>query len=288
MSEAETIELSSSADAETQKKAQAQGWIPPERYRGPAERFIDAEEYLRNGETILPIVKAQKRELEEKVGQLTDRTTYLEGIIRKNQETMEALEEYHTAETKRKVSEVRKELKAALKEASESGNHEAVAELTDQMTQLKAAEVEEPPAEKPNGKDAEAQRPDPAFVAAMQAIGWEENSEEWRALAVETAKTLRSEGVKLLGAAFLRAVMKRTDEEFAKEKPSGDKAGGNGRPGGGNGAASGGKRGWNSLPSDAKFSLESFVSRLTGEGKRYKTTDEARAALARNYWEQEA
>lgn len=278
--------IESAATPEIQKQAEALGWIPVARYKGPEDRFIDAEEFIERGEQILPIVKAQKRELEGQVQSLTQKTQHLEGIILKNQETMEALEEFHTAETKRRVEQVRKDLKKELAAASEAGNHEAVAELTDQMTQLneKVEETKEPP------KGEKRQEPpplDPILVNWAKENGKYLVDHEYTALANAVAVTLRREGNTSTGRAFLDLVAERTEEKLGGEKaerPSADKSGG-GSNGSGRTRSSGGK-GYRDMPADAKAACDSFASRLVGEGRRYKDAAAYQASYAKTYFEE--
>ena len=51
----EAVAVESKADAETQAKAEKLGWIPPERFKGDPERFVDADAYIERGE-IAPLL----------------------------------------------------------------------------------------------------------------------------------------------------------------------------------------------------------------------------------------
>ena len=61
MSEQAEVVVESAAAPEVQAEAEKLGWIPATRYKGDAERFVDADEFIKRGETVLPIVKEQNR-----------------------------------------------------------------------------------------------------------------------------------------------------------------------------------------------------------------------------------
>lgn len=54
-------------DPEIEARAREMGWVPPEEFRGGAENALSAEEFVRRGEQILPIVNKRNRELEKKL-----------------------------------------------------------------------------------------------------------------------------------------------------------------------------------------------------------------------------
>ena len=62
--------VESGATPEVQAQAEAMGWIPPTRFRGDPERFIDADAYIKRGEEILPIVKEQNKRLQAELAAL--------------------------------------------------------------------------------------------------------------------------------------------------------------------------------------------------------------------------
>lgn len=278
--------LESKADPEVQTQAQRLGWIPPERYKGDPERFVDAEEFLRRGEEVLPIIKKQKAQLESDVGRLSGEVSHLKEIITKNQEAMAALEEYHTSETKRKVAQVRKELKSEIMRASEAGDHAALAEATDQLSQLneKVEDTETPALRKPAAAPP-PQSLDPDFVAWAEDTGWYGTDRRRTALANAVALELREGGEKSKGRDFLDLVAAEVEKELPVRRrtpPNPEKVSG-GRPGNGSG---GGRKAYADLPPEAKSACDSFADQLVGEGRRYKTLAEWRSKYTKDYFEE--
>lgn len=64
-----------------ESRARAMGWKPKEEYRGPEAAWRDADEFVRRGETELPVIReryrATERKLAEVSGQLTQATTVI-------------------------------------------------------------------------------------------------------------------------------------------------------------------------------------------------------------------
>ena len=284
----ETVALESKVDEATQANARKMGWIPPERYKGDPEKFVDADEYIKRGEEVLPIIKQQKAKLEQQVGTLTGKVSQLEEIITKNQEAMLALEEYHDGETKRKVAEVRKQLKSEIARASEAGDHEALAEATDQLSQLqdKVDETAET-GKRTTAKQPPATKLEPYFTEWAEETGWYGSDRRRTALANAIALELRQEGETATGREFLDLIAAEVDKTLPSKRREAqgnpDKVGG-GRASGGGGGGRG--RSYADLPSEAKTACDGFANQLVGAGRRYKTLNDWRAAYAKSHFEE--
>lgn len=280
------VVLESSAPPEVQERAKELGWIPPERYKGPAEKFVDAEEFVRKGEEILPIIKSRNARLETSVRALEAKLKEQEDLLRKNAETMEALEEFHTAETKRKIEEVRKQLKQKIAESSKEGDHEALAEYTDQLTELngkvKDAEkrTEEEAAAKKGKTEEEPPQLSPVFQEWASKNPWYGSDARKTAYANSIAVAWRQQGDRSPEGEFLRKVSEEIEEMFPAQART-EKTTSGRRSGGGGGAKS-----YAALPADAKAACEEFTQRLVGKGRKFETVDAWRAHYAKLYFEE--
>jgi hypothetical protein len=69
MSEVDTgVEIDGdAARVELEAKARRLGWVPKAEFKGDESRWRDAEEFMRRGETILPIVQENNRVLQDKL-----------------------------------------------------------------------------------------------------------------------------------------------------------------------------------------------------------------------------
>jgi hypothetical protein len=285
MSEAgEVVVVESAAPPEVQAKAEKLGWIPPTRFKGDPERFVDAEAYIERGETVLPIVKEHNKRLEKQVADLTAANATTAAALKAAQDAIDQIEERHSVDTQKAVEQARKDLKAQLAQASEAGDHEAVAEITDQMTQLNTAEKKAGPVEK------KAEEP-PAFKPTAELREWNEEN-PWfgtnprkTALALAIAQELREGGESSTGRAFFEKVAAEVEKELGGKaaEPRGDKVEG-ARNGSENETHARGKKSFASLPSDAKAACDAdYKDRIK---TKYKTIGEWRNRYAEIYFQE--
>jgi hypothetical protein len=286
MSEAgEAAVVESAAPAEVQAAAEKMGWIPPARFKGDPERFVDAEAYIERGETVLPIVKEQNKRLHAEVAELRAAGVAQAAALKAAQDAIDQIEERHSVATQKAVEDARRQVKAQLAAASEAGDHDGVAELTDQLTQLNSAEKESGPVKK---ETAAA----PAYVPPADLVEWN-NDNPWfgkdkrkTALALGIAQELRDGGEKSVGRAFYELVKEELDQTLPpKAEPRGDKVEG-ARNGSENEVRQSGKKGYAHLPADAKAACDSDGRRFVGKGKKYETQAEWRARYAQIYFEE--
>ena len=106
--------VESSAAPEVQSKAEKLGWIPPARFKGDPEKFIDAEQYLERGETVLPIVKEQNKRLHAQVAELQANHAKTEAALAAATKAIEEIEERHSVATQKAVENARRQVKAQI------------------------------------------------------------------------------------------------------------------------------------------------------------------------------
>lgn len=282
MSEEATI-IESSAPPEVQAKAEKLGWIPPSRFKGDPERFVDAELYIERGEQVLPIVKEHNRRLERQVGDLQGELGKTAAALQAAQTAIEQIEERHSVETQKAVERARREVKAQLAAASESGDHEGVAELTDQLTKLNTASPEAP-AKKP------AALPPPKIDADLvewQAQNtWFGKDNRRTALALGIAQEFREAGDRSVGREFYEKIGAEVAKTLNGHDPGATSGKVEGARNGGGGEARGGSKSYHALPADAKAACDADARKFVGEGKRYKTAGEWQKRYAELYFQE--
>jgi hypothetical protein len=284
--------VESQASPELQKEAEAMGWIPPARFRGDVDRFVDAEEYIKRGETVLPIVKEQNRRLHSEVAELRTKSATQESALAAATKAIEEIEERHSVETAKAVEAAKRQLKAQLAQASEAGDHDAVAEITSRMVDLKAAD-DKAKAEKPAAAvvvtKPETYEAPPELKAWNARNEWFGTNKRKTALALAIAQELRDGGETSVGEIFFDKIAVEVNKELGIAEPRGDKVEG-GRNGSGDDARSGarGGKGFANLPPEAKQACDADSKKFVGEGKRYKTQQEWRTRYAELYFEQGA
>ena len=276
--------VESAASEEAQAKAEKLGWIPPTRFKGDPERFIDAEEYLERGETVLPIVKEQNRRLHAELEAVRTESVKTAAALKAAQDAIDQIEERHTVATQKAVEQARAQVKAQLAAASEAGDHEGVAELTDQLTQLNVTEAEAP-AKKAPAPEAPASFTPPPELAEWNAENpWFGTDKRKTALALGIAQELREGGESSTGRRFFEKVAAEMEAMFeSKEHPVSKVEGA--RNGSDADRPAGARKGFAALPADAKAACDSDQRQFVGPGKRYKTVAEWRTRYAELYFE---
>ena len=261
-------QVESKATPEQQTAAEEMGWIPATRYKGDVERFVDADEYIKRGETVLPIVKEQNKRLKSELDSVRAQAAATEAALTKAQSAIEAIEERHTIETQRAVDRAKAEVKAQLRAASEAGDHEGVAELTEQLVELNSAKEEA--AVKPVVAPPKVEI-DPALVEWQKDNVWYGTDRRRTALALGIADDLRAAGDKSTGRAFYDKIAAEVEKEMPTRKPrevAASKVEESGRTSEAGRSATRGKSS-SDLPADAKAACDADAKRFVGTGKRY-------------------
>ena len=272
--------VESKADAATQSAAEEMGWIPATRYKGDPERFVDAEEYIKRGETVLPIVKEQNKRLKAELDAVKGQSAATATALREAQGAIQQMQEQHTIQTQRAVDEAKAQLKAQLRAASEAGDHEGVAALTEQMIELNTAQAEVPKKPAPP-KEAEIS---PEQVAWQAENPWFGTDKKRTALAFGIAQELREAGDKSVGRVFFDKIAAEVEKTLAPAKPPVNPDKTEGARASGSSGRSGGGKSYADLPSEAKAACDADARDRVGEGKRYATKAAWQAQYAKIYF----
>ena len=282
----ETV-VTSTAEPDVQARAEKMGWIPPARFKGDPEGFVDAQDYLERGETVLPIVKAQNRRLESEVARLQASDAATKAALAKANEAIEEMQERHSVETQKAIERARKEVKEQLALASEAGDHAGVAELTDKLTQMTAAEKEAKEEKKEVAAAPAAYVPPAELVEWNAENTWFGKDRRKTALALGIAQELREGGDKSIGREFFDKVTAELEKTLGgreEEATPASKVEG-ARNGSDVDNRAGSRKGYSSLPSDAKAACDADARQFVGPNKKYKTQAEWRSRYAELYFQ---
>ena len=273
------VRMVNGADVETQ--ARQLGWVPQEEFRGEAEKWVDAETFVDKGRHIMPILQENNRRLTSELESVKARQAATDAALKAAQDALAEMEERHTIETQKAVDQARKDLKAQLRAASEAGDHDAIAELTDQLSLM------QPQTEKPKPGKASEEAP-PKLETPQELLDWQKDN-PWfgvdnrkTAMANAIAVELRQKNSPLFGRAFYDAVAKEVEIFF---NPPGDPRSDDKVEGsrGGSGSAGGGKT-YADLPADAKQACDADLRARVGKDKKYKTAADWRQRYADLYF----
>lgn len=254
----ETVEV----DEATLKEATGQGWVPKEKYKGNPEHWVDAELFVKRGREILPIVKKHAETLEKENKQIKEEMQELRLSAAEFRKFQKDAFERKARELEQEITD----LKAARAQAITDGDGKKVNALDDAIDtvkdEVKAAKEEslrvvEPPAKPaPTGLD-------PKLQVWLDKNAWFGQDKKLTAMTNALGESLRLENPSLIGDAFLsrldEALVEEFPQKFGKKEErtpayQTESGSGRGRPG-----ASGGKRGYDSLPAEARAACDRFV-----------------------------
>lgn len=260
MAEAETLEaVPATVDADIEARARVQGWRPKEEYKGPADRWRPADEFLRSAETILPIVNARNRVLEYKVDTVTSELADVKKVLGE-------FREFASRGEQRAYERAKSELVAKRDVAVAHADTETFRQVERDIAELdKSVPAKiEPPRREPS--PAEVRKNDPAIDEWIGENAWFNNDPVLRSVAQALdgdymrSKSGLSTSDRL--AAVKSEVMRRFSDKF--ENPARETATSVSSPSGNSGHKKAAKHSYENLPPDAKRACDKFVKTIPG------------------------
>lgn len=274
-------------------KAKAMGWIERENFRGDPERFVDADEFIRRGEDLMPILKANNRQLQERLNQTNSKNSQLAQQVQELQESMTALQKVHIREAKGRVARQTNELRLQIEQARVDREPEKVVELQQELDELEreAEALEEEPT--PVRKTAPTQVDDVQGLEMVRTwqdeTEWFEKDRKMTMFAKQLAAELRKDPQynHLVGRPYLDEIARQTETEFNYRKSGVNRTSG-GSNSGARSTPSATARGksFGDLPAEAQAACLSDTrdSRLVGPNRAFKTADDYKKYYAKLYF----
>ena len=279
---------------EVEAQALAMGWKPQDQFKGPADKWVDAETYVRRGEEVLPIVRNENRKLLTQVETLNQTIAQLQQGLAERETAMNEFREFQTEFLQQRLKEQRAQIMGQIREAREAGDDSRLAELEDQLDENREAQrgVKKPVAAP---APAPAANQPPQLTAEQQAAyqewasrnPWHNGTDE-EAVAKQGAAFLFGQEAarqRLTGKAFYDHVDAKMAKAFPAASPGPGKVE-DGRPSGGSGNSNG-RQTFAALPPDAKAYAESKIAQFVGPNKMFKTEAEWKSHYAKVYFSKE-
>jgi hypothetical protein len=297
---------------EVEQRARDWGWTPKEQWRGDPAGWLDAPDFVRRGEQVLPILQANYRKTEAELRQVRQQNQRMEQQLTAATESIEVLTNMSTEQTRQAAKERRRELLRAQAKARTDGDAEAEIDLGEQIADL-TVEIQQAEAEPQNagqpqrkqkgvkpGSTAGGNPPtppasetdptrDPDYQAFVQQNSWFGTDRRRTALATAIGQELRADPANnhLQGKAFFDKVVAEVNRTIAPPRQGSkvESGGGGGNGGGGNSdidPVSG--KGFNDLPPEAKSAYERQGKMVVGPGRAFKTMEEWRKYYVHSYY----
>jgi len=239
----------SGADPAIESEARSNGWVPKEQFRGDPAEWADAETFVRRGKEINPFLRKSNERLKKDLDAAKSELNELKLTTKEFANEFAKMKENAY---KRAIGELKAERREAIKEedlARADEIEERIDELKEEQKVLPVKQAET----KPNAPDMTA------YNDWKDANKWyRPENEEAYDMAEVIALRLRKEDPDLKGREFLdemtRRVKKRLPEAF--ENRNREKAPHEGPSARGKTTD---KRGYASLPADARTACDKFV-----------------------------
>lgn len=238
--------------------AREMGWRPKEEFKGDPEKWVEAETFVKRGEEILPILKANSKKLEAA-------NAALKAEMAETKKAVAEFKQYHSQTEKRAYERAMKDLEARQAQAVEDNDLKAVREITREITDLskdvRTDDSGDPYASPDHAKTVEAWKTENTWFGADVVLTGAANA---------IASELEAKGVR--GADQLAEVSKRIKVEFPHKFENERRR----APATVEGASPPRKagKGWSDLPPEAK----AFGERMAKQGLITKE------AYARDYF----
>lgn len=265
-------EQSQQPDPQVEKRAREMGWSPKDKFRGDPTNWVDAETYVKRGEEMLPIVRAENRRMAAELSAV--RTE-----LAQSNENIQALMGANQAIARDRAQARKRELNSAIREARSQQNDDRADELQEELDSVNDTLKELGPAQNSNGqgngqgRQPQQQRIPPEQLAWQQDNPWYGTDVRKTALATGIAQELRADPANqgLTGRAFLDRVSEEVDKIFdsgnSRRSAPSRVEGGSRSTGGGGGSAN--EKSWNDLPQDAQAACNRFEKTMVGKGKTF-------------------
>lgn len=284
-------ELGGGEELDYETEARQLGWVPEEEFKGNKAHWVDAEEFVQRGQTIMPLLKQNNKRLQTSLLHATQKIDTLEAKLQNATTAIEKIEKHYTEANKRAVETAKAQLKEELKQARADNDVDAELEIQERISQLNATPSEpaatvknDPPTNTNTGYT-------PEFQQWLSENKWFGEDKKKTKLVTRIAEDLREEGSELQGVDFFNEAVRLYEEQYGEEEPEERKAPAR-RPaskveGSTPRGRSGGGKSFADLPLEAKQACWSDVEDLVGPDKRYKDKASWEKAYAKIYYGEE-
>lgn len=275
--------MSDAADVEV--RAREMGWRPQEEFKGDPERWVDAETFVKRGEEVLPLVKAENRRLHEQTSTLQAEIKSLKAAVEEQRKSMSDLVEFTQAQLAEKLAEQKRDLTAKLRAAKREDDDRAIEEIEEQLEEnaearakLKEKPAAAPPPAAPQRIEETAEYR--AWIAKNPWFGGTSRADQAKTAAAERFGLEAAKAGKTHQAFF-----DHVDEAMAEVYPPARRTDPteDGRPNAGGGSGGKGDAGFNSLPAEAKAKAREQAPRFVGPNKMFKTEGDWFKYYAKQY-----
>lgn len=173
--EVEELTPEEQRQVQMESEARRMGWRPKEEYRGAPGGWRSAEEFLKRGQDILPMVRKDLIRERERGTKMEEEIKALRQTVDEQKAAMEDLLRMARTADERGYKRGIEELKLKRREAASAGDHAAVVAITEQIEEVEEARATAPPAQPPKAPPAPVPQPpklDPVVEKFISENPW--------------------------------------------------------------------------------------------------------------------
>lgn len=272
---------------EIEVKAKQMGWAPREEWRGDPERWVDAELFVKRGEEILPIVRANNKRYLEEVEILRSQLAAKDTEFSEFRQSVEDLKKVNAELAKERASTKKLDLAARLKEAREQEDLDTELAIQEELAALRAPDpIKETPPTPPTTPPTMPPEVKAEFDAWKGDNPWFEKDYIRAANMNIIGAKLRQEGNTLTGRPFLDMVAQEVNKLLGPVGGEPFDRVSSGRPSGGDSASGIRGKSYADLPPEARAACDKDIPRLVGSNKMFKTEADWKKYYVSKYFEE--
>jgi len=272
-----------------EKEAKEMGWLPKERFKGPEDKWVPADEFVDKAQHVIPIMRANNERLRKDLLTRDGKIGTLQQELENVRSGLGVMEKHYKEQLQRGIAAERTRLEGAYRTAREDNDVDAELQVQKDLKNLdkseaELAEVKIVPDKKVDPKDGDFEKGlTPDYKAWEAENPWFNVDKKRTRLITLIAEDLAREEPNLKGRAFFDECSKRLEEEHPSEETPRRRQESKVEGGATRGSRSNGKS-FSDLPADAKQACHSDLEVLVGEGKLFKTKAEWEKHYAETYF----
>ena len=269
-------------------EARKLGWAPRDKWRGKAEEFVEAGEFLRRGREVLPIVRSQVDQTRAENEKLRQELAATRADFDRRVKTTERMTERLLQQQQAQMVAEFEEKKRAAAATGDAKAYDAVVRQ-EQTAIARAADVAKEAA-KDTAPPPQGQQPPPEVQEWSKKNEWffRDRPLAMEAEALHVALLQEQPGLSLADnlERVTETIKQRYPQKFGGQQQASTRERGFSAVEGGSSSsrvgASSRERGWKELPSEARAACEQMLrnGRLKGDPKKVQES------YARTYWEE--
>lgn len=202
-------------ETDWEEEASYQGWVPQDEFRGPKNAWLPAEQFVRKGREINPILRANNERLKQSIQLLENQNRIYSEELRQLREAQRSI---NTRDFDTTIAEKNRQRMAAMK----AGDEDLFLQLDSDIAKLllsKGELIDGSDSHSPQGRTSDKPQVnvDPVFDQWVSENNWYGQDEVRTVLVNKVAEQMRDEYPNLHGRKFLDGALRRAKQRYPED-----------------------------------------------------------------------